>query len=351
MERFLTRSALLTLILLAFLCDAFGQKQVPDLSHIQISRIAPGFAIVTELSTDQVYLGQQFTILYRLEAAKPPVAVDIDPQQFSGFWSEIAPLNEGASVRSRASVAGGKYQYLLRQVIAYPLFSGILQLPPLQVKIKTLQSPSLALDAWDIVNASDSQTISVINPLKNGESSDEFPLVGSVEGKISKVLTGGRIEARLELWGSANLDFFQVKRWVRSPGNVPLSIQLSDRENMVQTQDIGGKRNISLLQRRRWIVRSLWDASGEPQIEDINLPFFDVRKGSWDTKLIEGIISETGNPGSTPQEEFPALPQIQDTRAKAPLLFFSRYLLWIAGLFVLIMIVVAIKFLSKRRSQ
>lgn len=351
MERLLTRSALLTLILLGFLCDAFGQKQVQDLSHIQISRIAPGFSIITELSADQVYLGQQFTILYRLEAAKPPVAVDIDPQQFSGFWSEIAPLNEGASARSRASGTGGNYRYLLRQVIAYPLFSGALQLPPLQVKIKTLQSSSLAPDAWDIVNASDSQTISVIDPWNNEESSDEFPLVGSVDGKISKVLRGGRIEARLELWGSANFDLFQVKRWVRSPGNVPLSIQLSDRENMVQTQDIGGERNISLLQRRRWIIRSLWDASGEPQIADINLPFFDVQKGSWDTKLIEGIMSETGKPGFATREEFPALPQIQDTRAKAPLLFFSRYLLWIAGLFVLIMVLVAIKFLRRRRSQ
>jgi hypothetical protein len=342
------KSGLMALVFFAFLCDVSGQPPTQDLSRSQISRIAAGFAIVTELSADQVYLGQQLSILYRLEAEKPPLAVDIDPQQFSGFWSEIAPLSEGASAPSRTVSAGRNYRYWLRQVIAYPLVEGSLQLPPLQVKIKTSQSSSHAPDDWDIVKASDSLKISVISPLKNTESNDEFPLVGNVEGKISRVFRGGRTEASLDLWGSANLDLLQVEQWVRSPGNVPLSIRLSDRENTVQTQDIGGRRSISLLQRRRWIIRSPWNTSDEPQIADINLPYFDVRKGSWDTALIEGIGSSAIEASSNPREKSLAPPKIQAPRANGPVLFIYRYSLWIACLFVLIIIVLAIKFLSRR---
>ncbi|MBP1611096.1 MAG: Oxygen tolerance [Acidobacteria bacterium] len=344
------RFALLALISFAFSYEMFGQQQVRDFSRSQASEIAPGFAIVTELSADRVYLGQQFSILYSLEAAKPPVAVDIDPQQFSGFWSEIAPLKEGESNRSRAVGARGNYRYLLRQVVAYPLIEGSLQLPPLQVKIKTSLSSSQASDGWDIIKASDPPKISVIYPLKEREPTGQYPLVGSVEGKISKVFRGGRTEASLELWGSVNLDLFRASQWVRSPENVQISMQLIDKENTVQTQDIGGKRSVSLLQRRRWSIRSRWKASGEPQIMDIHLPFFDVQQASWKTKLIEGIGTRSSEGNSNAQEMPPAPQRIQDPQVNGPLLFLQRYLLWIACLFALIITLATIRFLRRMRA-
>src|SRR2546427_5236076 len=37
-------------------------------------------------------LGQQFSIVYSLVAQRYPTAVDVQPQQFSGFWTEIVTL-------------------------------------------------------------------------------------------------------------------------------------------------------------------------------------------------------------------------------------------------------------------
>jgi len=340
-------SAFLALVSLSFFCELFGQPQAEDSSRSLISRIAPGFAIVTQLSADRIYLGQQFSVLYRLEAANPPLAVDVDPQQFSGFWSEIAPLNEGASAHNLVAGAGENHRYWLRQVIAYPLLEGILQLPPLQIKIKTSQSVSRAPDGWDIIRTSDPPKITVISPFKIEEAKDPYPLVGALEGKMSRVLQGGRTVASLELWGTANLDLFQVTEYLRAPANIRLSVELSDRENRVQTQDIGGRRSISMLQRRRWIIRTPWNSSVESRIEDINLQFFDIRKGSWNTKLIEGIGMRSNTANFDAQEEPTSFPKNDSVFANGLLSLLYRYHLWLACLFALIIIVVAIRFLRR----
>jgi hypothetical protein len=345
----LAKSGFLAILSFAFLWHAYGQQKGEDSSHSHVTRIAPGFSIVTELSEDQLYLGQQFSILYRLEASRPPLAVDVDPQQFSGFWSEFAPLSEGARPRSQMASGDSGHRYWLRQVIAYPLVEGALLLPPLQVKIKTSQSSSQSADDWDLVSASDSPTVHVVSPMPKNESTGLFPLIGIVDGKMSTVRRGEGIAVRLELWGSANLDLFQPTRWVRAQGSEPLSIQLSERENTVQTRDVGGKRTISLLQRRRWIIRSRWNVSEEPQVDDMHLAFFDLQKASWNTKLIEGIRSSAVGPSPRVEDKSPEPSQVQDIHTGGLLSLSGRQLLWMACFFVLILVIVAIRFLGRRR--
>jgi hypothetical protein len=347
-ENQVIRPGTLAFITLVLLLDASGQQQVEEKSRTQTSTIAPGFAIVTELSTDTLYVGQQFSVLYRLEASKPPVAVDIDPQQFSGCWSEIAPLRENPSAHDEPPKRNSKFQYLLRQVVAFPLLKGPLQLPPLQVKIKTSESSLASSDDWDLVRASDSVTIHVAAPPKSKEPRDAFPLVGSVEGKISEVRRGERNEAVLEMWGTANLDLFQATQWMQSAGNVPLSVKLQDRENTIQTQDTGGRRRISLLQRRRWTIRPFWNGPNELKIADIDLPVFDAQSASWGIKRIEGIGLRKDEAGSRVPERFsangPKPKQKPNGSGSAP----YKYLLWIGGFLVLIMMVITLKYLGGR---
>jgi len=151
--------------------------------------------------------------------------------------------------------------------------------------------------------------------------------------------------------GSVNLDLFRHRNGCASPENVQISMQLIDKENTVQTQDIGGKRSVSLAaRRRRWSIRSRWKASGEPQIMDIHLPFFDVQQASWKTKLIEGIGTRSSEGNSNAQAMSPAPQRIQDPQVNGPLIFSQRYLLWIACLFALIITLATIRFLRRMRA-
>jgi hypothetical protein len=347
-EGIVIRAGTLAFIAFILLSAAFGQRQAQETSRIQVSRIAPGFSIVTEVSSENPYLGQQFSIIYRMEASKPPLAVDIDPQQFSGLWSEIAPLRENASTHKGSSKGDANFQYWLRQVVAYPLIEGPLQLPPLQVKIKTSESSALSSDDWDLVKTSDSVIIHVTSPFKAKESRDEFPLVGTVEGKISQIRRGEQVEATLEMWGTANLDLFSAIQWIRSPGNLPLSIRLSARENTIQTQDIGGRRRVSLLQRRCWTVKSPWEGNKGIPISDINLPVFDAQRASWGIKRVVGIGSGEIGAKSDFSENSAAIPEKQRQEPIGPWLIRYKPWYWIVGFVVLIMVVIALKFFRGR---
>jgi hypothetical protein len=257
-----------------------------DAFHVAVSRVAPGFAIVTEISKVTPYVGQQFSIVYWLRAVRPPSAVDIDPQQFTGFWTETG--DPPAESRPARETVDGKAatEYLLRQVIAFPLWEGNLELPALRLKIKLGETVSPRHADWDLVCLSDHVSIRALPVPGHAGAPEEFPLVGTLDGTMVSARADHQLI--LELQGTANLAFLDPLRWIRSQQGLRFSASLADSENMVQTRDQAGRRQLQLIQRRRWVVRALGFAASNSRVGDVLLRVFHPEAGTWGEKRLPG---------------------------------------------------------------
>jgi hypothetical protein len=98
-----------------------------------------------------------------------------------------------------------------------------------------------------------------------------WPLVGSVAASSHEGRHAGYPETILELKGTAHLDLFDLAEWLRFLGHNDLLVRSLDSENSVQTVDMRGKRQISLIQRRRWAIRA---TGGSRAVKSLTIPIF-----------------------------------------------------------------------------
>lgn len=270
-----------------------------------VSPLAPDLAIVTEISLDTPYLGQQFCIIYRLRAIRPPAAIDIDPQQYPGFWTEPVPLSAGSAAAPRPVKGRGGFDYLLRQLIAYPLLEGLQKIPPLSVKVKRAGSTPTKSEEWDVVGMSDAVNVNVM-PLPPGPvTTAGSPFVGGLQAAWSS--PGERPgELLLEIQGTANLAFFHPLNWLRAPEGARLRERLVANDNLAQTVDIEGRRQLSYLQRQRWVISVSGSRTGQ-QLPGFYLPVFDPYTREWksvrvETVALPGEESFAGDPPAKPED-------------------------------------------------
>ena len=246
--------------------------------RVEITPIAPGLAVVVQLSLTEPYVGQQFTALYSLRAIHAPYAVDVDPQQYVGFWTEVVPLPEQG--RSAQHFLNGvpATDYLLRQVVAYPLYPGRMELPPLRVKVKR---SAAGPEEWDLTSASQPVPLTV-HPLPNFRGAGStVPLVGDMDGSLEILGRGEKLEIALELYGTTNLAFFNPLQWLPKPDCCELSVRLLLSEDSVRTRDMGGKREVFLFKRRRWSIKTVGRMEAGTRLGDFAIPVFQPRQSEW----------------------------------------------------------------------
>jgi hypothetical protein len=316
---------LVTAIILSLSSLVLGQGGALDVTQALVTKIAPDLAIVTELSVGAPYMGQQFCILYRLRAQRPPAAVDIDPQQYSGFWSEVVAISQDSAAVARPVKGQNAVDYMLRQVIAYPLLEGRQQLPPLSIKVKRAGTRSGATDAWDVVGASSPIVLEVV-PLPPGPAAtSDLPFVGGIQGAL-KGAGGGTHELQLEIQGTANLAFFKPLLWLKAPPGVQLRAFLEGTDPLAQTLEIEGRRQLSLLQRQRWRITYSGNG-GALRFDGFYLPVFDPFSKTWQSQFISGLTLGEGETGPDPTGG-----NIDARAATRTVGFFqSRLILWLGG--------------------
>ncbi len=276
-----------------------------DESRELVSRVAPGMAIVTEISNSAPYAGQQFSIIYSLLSLQPPAAVDIDPQQFTGFWTESSVPAADAPASSQMLDSQQASRYLLRQVIAFPLFEGIVQLPPLRLKIKLPGSRSVPGE-WDLVCSSESVMVRVL-PVP-GVAGMPPTFIGTLEGNWSQGKGAGPDELTLEVQGTANLAFLDPSPWIGKSPELAFLLQPTEWDKLVQTRDIGGKRTITLLQRRCWRLRIIGKSKVGMRIGEVPLRMFQPSTGLMVEKRIAGVTIASGEEKATsrgPARQYP----------------------------------------------
>jgi len=188
--------------------QAIPMVAMEDQGRMLRTPIAPGLTISTDISASSPYLGQQFSIVYSLVAQRYPTAVDVQPQQFSGFWTEVVPLPQ--ETRTITRLVGGRptHEFLLRQVIAYAMEEGDLLLPPLAVKIMITGALAPGSTNWDVEAASKPVPIRVLPLPDNPEPDQHSLLVGTLEGRLKPAERGEGMESFLELQGTAISLFF-----------------------------------------------------------------------------------------------------------------------------------------------
>jgi hypothetical protein len=283
-----------TPLLLVMICLASGNAAgAPSADpggaahRILIEGITPHVAVVTEVSDEEPYVGQQFSVIYKLRCSIPPTAVDVDPQDFTGFWTVTAPTSgqarpEPVTLNGRAAT-----DFLLRQLIVFPLRPGRQALPALRLKMK---QGSSSLDDWDLTTHTRPFEVDVRPVPATQEGRDTFSLVGSLEAKLSDGEPDKADEAILEIQGTANLAFFRPENWLKNGDGKPLLIRLRDAETLVQTRDYEGKRRLTFLQRRKWTVGVLSGERTGIGLKPFSIPFFDPEASTWRTQEIPAFV-------------------------------------------------------------
>ena len=254
-----------------------------------ITSIAPGLSIVTEVSQAQPYVGEQFSIVYWLRAQTPPAAIDIVAQQYSGLWAQVVPLEESHAV-DRERYGRTSYESLLRQVVAYPLRDGTVELPPLALRIRTSDDSAANARGWDLEGSSRPITLEVLKQPGAGA-----PLVaGSLAGRAEP---SGAREITLELSGTANLSFLDPVALVRFDGAEAGPRRLAEATDRVETRDLEGVRTVRIVHRYTWRLALRSDASGEVRVGDVIVPVFDPESAARSEFRIPGFtLPATGAP-------------------------------------------------------
>ena len=282
------------------------------------AQIAPGLKIRTEVSSQFLHVGQQFSILYSLVTQRYPTEIDIEPQQYSGFWTEIVPLAEQTRTITRLLDGRPTHEFLLRQIIASPLEEGALGLPPLSVKIMMARSAAAGAPRWDVVAKSNPVSLTVL-PLPASEAGATTSLlVGTLEGRLEESKRSQGREVILDLQGTANLAFFQPLDWFRGTGVAFLAPRLVQAESFVETWDTG----------------------------DLQIPVLDPGRGTWTNVRIPGI--DVRAPSSTTRPAAPA-PLPSSERGSAG--FLGRYRRALCAGAVLALVSLGVWLLRKRKTE
>jgi len=294
----------LLLLCACFLLEASAKSafSAEETNRFFVSTISRDLEIVAEVSTTDPLVGQQLSVIYSLRAAQALSAVDVDPQQYSGFWTVLAPLPEQPRSTVRFIEGRRVYEFLLRQLIAFPLWAGSLELPPLRVKVKRVDSRASSPDAWDVIGIS-APILLKVNPLPPAvEYSSMPPFVGELEGSLLEDKRSERFELLLELRGTVNLALLKPEEWLKAPDQVRFIVRLKDWDNIIQTRDTGDTRQLSLLQRRNWSIHVAGRPVASLHIEDIAIPLFQPNSGHWTSVRIKGLDLARGSAAWTAED-------------------------------------------------
>jgi hypothetical protein len=276
-------------------------SQQPGTAHrILQEALNPHLAVITEVSNVEPHVGEQFSVVYKLRCSIPPAAVDVDPQDVTGFWTVTAPTRGEA--RAEAVTLNGRpaTDFLLRQLIAFPLRPGKQVLPPLRLKIKQQGG---SREDWDLKASTQSVEVEVSPVPGGGEARKGYLIVGSLEGRVTGAGRDGARAAVLEIEGTANLDFFAPEQWLKYLDAPGVKVRLKDKESLIQTRDYEGKRRLSLLQRQRWTVYAIPWGNAAVQVASFSVPFFDPEASKWRTLDLPSFVLGAGSAASRDAQE------------------------------------------------
>jgi len=245
--------------------------------------------VLTEIDKDELYMGEQVTVTYKLYTRVQLGLEKIDYPKSVGFWQEDLSIPQPPRF-NRTSIKGVEYQVAtLYKVALFPTKTGSLEISPMSItaQVKTKQKNNRR-SIWDdpFFSSFNNRTVQKlirtdvvkvnVNPYPEGQPADFTGAVGDFNIRTwvdtSEVRINEAVTLNVELRGTGNINMFSLPE-ISFPGDMDVFPPNSSFEKEKLWDQYTG----TML----WEYILIPRGSGRYQLPRIQLSFLNPKDGSW----------------------------------------------------------------------
>jgi hypothetical protein len=240
--------------------------------------------VLTEIDKDELYMGEQVTVTYKLYSAIDLGLDDVDYPKSVGFWQE--DLSKPQSPRfNRTSIKGVEYKVAtLYKVALFPTKTGSLEISPMSITARVRKNNKRSI--WEDPFFSNNRTVRKlirtdvakvnVKPYPEGQPADFTGAVGDFNIRTwvdtSEVRVNEAVTLNVELRGTGNINMFSLPE-INFPGDMDVFPPNSSFEKEKLWDQYTG----TML----WEYILIPRGSGRYQLPRIQLSFLNPKDGSW----------------------------------------------------------------------
>ena len=260
--------------------------------------------VLTEVDKDQLFMGEQVTVTYKLYTRVQLGLEKIDYPKSVGFWQEDISIPQPPRF-NRTSIKGVEYQVAtLYKVALFPTKTGTLEVSPMSItaQVRTKQKNNRR-SIWDdpFFSSFNTRTIKKlirtdavkvnVKPYPEGQPADFTGAVGDFNIRTwvdtSIVFINEAVTLNIELRGTGNINMFSLPE-ITFPGDM----DVFPPNTTFEKEKLWDQYTGTMI----WEYILIPRASGRYQLPRIQLSFLNPKNGSWD-KVGTKSISVNALPG------------------------------------------------------
>ena len=245
--------------------------------------------VLTEIDKDELYMGEQVTVTYKLYTRVQLGLEKIDYPKSVGFWQEDLSIPQPPRF-NRTSIKGVEYQVAtLYKVALFPTKTGSLEISPMSItaQVKTKQKNNRR-SIWDdpFFSSFNNRTVQKlirtdvvkvnVNPYPEGQPADFTGAVGDFNIRTwvdtSEVRINEAVTLNVELRGTGNINMFSLPEI-----NFPEDMDVFPPNSSFEKEKLWDQYTGTML----WEYILIPRGSGRYQLPRIQLSFLNPKDGSW----------------------------------------------------------------------
>jgi len=245
--------------------------------------------ILTEIDKDELYMGEQVTVTYKLYTRVQLGLEKIDYPKSVGFWQEDLSIPQPPRF-NRIPIKGVEYQVAtLYKVALFPTKTGSLEISPMSITAQVRKKQkNNRRSIWDdpFFSSFNNRTVQKlirtdvvkvnVNPYPEGQPADFTGAVGDFNIRTwvdtSEVRINEAVTLNVELRGTGNINMFSLPE-INFPGDMDVFPPNSSFEKEKLWDQYTG----TML----WEYILIPRGSGRYQLPRIQLSFLNPKDGSW----------------------------------------------------------------------
>ncbi len=240
--------------------------------------------VLTEIDKDELYMGEQVTVTYKLYSAIDLGLDDVDYPKSVGFWQE--DLSKPQSPRfNRTSIKGVEYKVAtLYKVALFPTKTGSLEISPMSITARVRKNNKRSI--WEDPFFSNNRTVRKlirtdvakvnVKPYPEGQPADFTGAVGDFNIRTwvdtSEVRVNEAVTLNVELRGTGNINMFSLPEI-----NFPGEMDVFPPNSSFEKEKLWDQYTGTML----WEYILIPRGSGRYQLPRIQLSFLNPKNGSW----------------------------------------------------------------------
>ena len=254
--------------------------------------------VLTELDKDNLYMGEQVTVTYKLSTRVQLGLEKIDYPKSIGFWQEDLSIPNPPRF-NRTSIKGVEYQVAtLYKIALFPTKTGNLEISPMSVtaQVRTKQKNNKR-SIWDdpFFSSFNNRTVQKlirtdaikvnVKPYPEGQPADFTGAVGNFNIQTwidtSEVRVNEAVTLNIKLRGTGNINMFSMPEI-----NFPIDMDVFPPNSSFEKEKLWDQYTGTILWEYILIPRS----AGKYQLPRIQLSFLNPKSDSWDKVEAKPIL-------------------------------------------------------------